>query len=175
MQECSSLEHTYGTSIMLQDRRLQYHISVCVHNWSCVVSHFLTFCRSTEWTSRVSHAQVVCITFRTEPYVIFRFMHLLFIKSWHVWVKARHLGLERDLMGIWICLKLVQFNEIHMLPPPKVLEESELSCRQSCAFILFDCVPVSRVSSFNRIWRHRVHGVVICIQCEWVRRKGCLL
>lgn len=99
MQECSSLEHTYGTSITLQDRRLQYHISVCVHNWSCAVSHFLTFCRSTEWTSRVSHAQVECITFTAEPYVIFRFMHLLSITSWHVWVKARHLGLEERPYG----------------------------------------------------------------------------
>lgn len=69
-------------------------------------------------------------------------MHLLFIALTCLG-RGQTPGITKQtFLAIWIFLKLVKCNEIHMhFSPKKVLEESKVSCRQSCAFILFVACP----------------------------------
>lgn len=100
----------------------------------------------------LSHALIVCITFRVELYVLFRFMHLLFLQVLTCLGQGQHLGLKKtDLSGSWFYLKLVKSNGIHMCfvfffpPPKKVSRGMENSAANN--LVLLSCLVRARLAS----------------------------
>lgn len=91
MQECSSLECFVRYIVNVDTER-------CGATFQFGLMSDLTLLKKyVENFFRDFHARVACITLEVEPFVLFRFMLSLFIKSRRVWVKARHLGLQEGL------------------------------------------------------------------------------
>lgn len=91
MQECSSLECFVWYIVNVDTER-------CGATFQFGLMSDLTLLKKyVENFFRDFHARVACITLEVEPFVLFRFMRSLFIKSRRVWVKARHLGLQEGL------------------------------------------------------------------------------